>query len=288
MIAGSIAVLSVSAAAVAAPIDFTTMSQSYWTLPPGDPGASYVNGVEPGWTINAASALLTLSKDSSPEISGGPHVQTSLSGVNDFVATVTADAGSNTSIGNFFLDTGSGFAGLSFSDSFVGASYYLPGVPGSGVGASISGPLTLELARTGDTFTASYSTGGAFTVLYSLTNTGLLGDPSFDLTTYSPVGSTATELLTYSNFDVTSVPEPAAWAMMLGGFGLAGAALRRRQTYRLVEIAAGGATSSETFSADDDQSALAQALEVAEGVAIEVWKGEALVARYDLADAAAA
>ena len=27
---------------------------------------------------------------------------------------------------------------------------------------------------------------------------------------------------------ITPVPEPAAWALMLGGFGLAGAAMRRR------------------------------------------------------------
>jgi hypothetical protein len=36
-----------------------------------------------------------------------------------------------------------------------------------------------------------------------------------------------------SNFDVEArtgaVPEPAAWALMLAGFGLAGAGLRRRR-----------------------------------------------------------
>ncbi|MBU1376339.1 MAG: PEPxxWA-CTERM sorting domain-containing protein [Alphaproteobacteria bacterium] len=29
--------------------------------------------------------------------------------------------------------------------------------------------------------------------------------------------------------DATAVPEPATWALMLGGFGLAGTALRRRR-----------------------------------------------------------
>jgi hypothetical protein len=32
------------------------------------------------------------------------------------------------------------------------------------------------------------------------------------------------------NFEVAAVPEPASWAMMIAGFGLAGATLRRRRT----------------------------------------------------------
>ncbi|MFD1612386.1 PEPxxWA-CTERM sorting domain-containing protein [Sphingomonas tabacisoli] len=32
------------------------------------------------------------------------------------------------------------------------------------------------------------------------------------------------------NFEAAAVPEPATWAMMLGGFGLVGAAMRRRST----------------------------------------------------------
>jgi hypothetical protein len=68
------------------------------------------------------------------------------------------------------------------------------------------------------------------------------------------------------------VPEPATWALMLVGFGLAGVGLRRRRSYSLVEIAADGTRSAEAFRAEDDQSALAQALSVAEGVALEVWR----------------
>ena len=33
------------------------------------------------------------------------------------------------------------------------------------------------------------------------------------------------------------VPEPAAWAMLIGGFGLAGAALRRKRTSTAVRFA---------------------------------------------------
>ena len=35
------------------------------------------------------------------------------------------------------------------------------------------------------------------------------------------------------DFEVSAVPEPATWALMISGFGLAGAALRRRRTAAL-------------------------------------------------------
>ncbi|HEU4970079.1 PEPxxWA-CTERM sorting domain-containing protein, partial [Sphingomonas sp.] len=41
----------------------------------------------------------------------------------------------------------------------------------------------------------------------------------------APSPAPAAEIV--ANADVTAVPEPATWAMMLGGFGLAGAVLRR-------------------------------------------------------------
>ena len=39
------------------------------------------------------------------------------------------------------------------------------------------------------------------------------------------------------NVSVTAVPEPAAWAMMVGGFGMIGAAMRRRQRSTSVRFA---------------------------------------------------
>ena len=47
--------------------------------------------------------------------------------------------------------------------------------------------------------------------------------------TYGAGVTDGREVLDYVTLDVASVPEPATWAMMIGGFGLAGAALRRRR-----------------------------------------------------------
>jgi hypothetical protein len=52
--------------------------------------------------------------------------------------------------------------------------------------------------------------------------------------TWGPDGEYSIDLTPYSVFFsslpvLSSVPEPASWAMMLGGFGLIGGALRRRK-----------------------------------------------------------
>jgi hypothetical protein len=54
----------------------------------------------------------------------------------------------------------------------------------------------------------------------TLSVTGI-GDSPRSLTTYAQVGTGAS---------TGAVPEPASWAMMVGGFGLIGAAMRRRRT----------------------------------------------------------
>ena len=53
-----------------------------------------------------------------------------------------------------------------------------------------------------------------------------------------PRSGTVGGLATISDFapdnsDLSAAPEPAAWAMMVGGFGLTGAAMRRRRSARL-------------------------------------------------------
>jgi len=225
---GALACLGLAGPAAAAAFDFSSLTPSYWTLPPGQAGAQYVNGVEPGWTVTATANQLTLLKDSSPELSGGPHVHTYLQDQGTFVATVTAQAGGGASVGNVFLQTPGGYAGFGFGSGWLASSYNLAGVPNQQFFVNVQGPFTFELARYGDVFTASYSTGGAFTPLYSITSPSVLGNPTIDLTPYAAVGSTATQSLTYTNLDI-ALPEPAAWATMLLGLAGLGGALRARR-----------------------------------------------------------
>ncbi len=83
-----------------------------------------------------------------------------------------------------------------------------------------------ELSRSGDTFALAGDTGGA---AYRL---NLFLDQSY--------GGTDANRVTFTNLTVTAdtitaaVPEPAAWAMLLTGFALTGAAARRRSSSRVV------------------------------------------------------
>jgi hypothetical protein len=97
-----------------------------------------------------------------------------------------------------------------------------------------------------------------------------------------PDGAFHADLLAYAGRgEMSPLPSPTTWAMLLAGFGLTGAALRRGQLYRLVEQAANGAIQTEEFHAPDDQSAIERALSVAEGVRLELWRGDQLVQRID-------
>jgi hypothetical protein len=92
---------------------------------------------------------------------------------------------------------------------------------------------------TEDGLTAPFGTlvgdiGGVFKVLgtnFSGTawNTGTLTLFYWDSNNFDNTGSIAADIV-----GITAVPEPAAWALMIGGLGMAGGMLRRRRATRVV------------------------------------------------------
>lgn len=88
------------------------------------------------------------------------------------------------------------------------------------------------------------SAGGSQTVVNPVANNNL--DQTFTTTSFSFVGTGSSATLSafsggvdnvdaiLDNVSVTAVPEPATWAMMLGGFGMLGAAARRRSGMKSV------------------------------------------------------
>ncbi len=75
------------------------------------------------------------------------------------------------------------------------------------------------------------------------------------------------------------LPEPSTWAMLIMGFGAAGAAMRRRhsdKTYRLEECAPHGGVMIDEFAAPDDAAALDRAVSVVAGD-FKLWRGDVLV-----------
>lgn len=129
------------------------------------------------------------------------------------------------------LDTGLGYTAES------GLGIKAPGCCANGAFADVFGygnTITLannhlgltELSRTGNTLALAGDTGGA---PYRL---NLFLDQSY--------GGIEANRVTFTNLTVSAdtinaaVPEPAAWAMLLTGFALTGAAARRRSSSRVV------------------------------------------------------
>jgi len=81
-------------------------------------------------------------------------------------------------------------------------------------------------------------TGGGFDYLFDASDldqyyTGPESAPTFRLGTYTLDGLTTRGSFTLTIAQAAAVPEPASWALMIGGFALAGAAMRRRQGARV-------------------------------------------------------
>lgn len=109
----------------------------------------------------------------------------------------------------------------------VSFSFTQPVGPGGAVTGSTTG-VNLVLAQFGK---LDWANGGVQTFTFAnnnvlkvkLDNATFNGGP-FGLTPGKDHGANVSATLT-----LTAVPEPATWALMIGGFGMAGVALRRRR-----------------------------------------------------------
>jgi opacity protein-like surface antigen len=106
------------------------------------------------------------------------------------------------------IDTTFGFTAFSFTSGF-----FMPGTVEVYSGAGGTGTLLGSLSGLlGNPFAFSPFSIPLSGVAHSVVITGTPGTLGFDDLRFT-----------------TGVPEPATWALMIGGFGLAGAALRRRR-----------------------------------------------------------
>ena len=106
-----------------------------------------------------------------------------------------------------------GFSGFGAGTSYTGSSFAHSFVSGGGLTSLIDG-------EAGVVFAEGYFGAGHLSV-------------SGETTTNFHYGPDANQLrineLTHAALGGAAVPEPASWALMIGGFGMAGAALRRRR-----------------------------------------------------------
>jgi len=187
---------------------YTTANGTIAELPslPGAPAPQNASVVSFNTTGSGASNALFLNAGKYlPPYGSGPQEG---GGVSQMFTLTTAG------LANFSADVAAQFNSMSGSfglglvsvllDGVVMDSYEFPGVS--------AGPATLRSVLE---FTANLS-AGQHTI--SLQATRL----------FAPGRGVTSQYFDNASLIVTPVPEPAAWAMLIGGFGLAGAAMRRR------------------------------------------------------------
>jgi opacity protein-like surface antigen len=127
----------------------------------------------------------------------------------------------NTGPNSVTINPGLQIAGYQLWDTFIGAGFVL----GAGQNVIFGATNGDNFDGSDQTMTQAISVGiNGITHNFTDSSSVLVGFPAFDETIpWTEVGAV--------RFDgAPGVPEPASWALMIGGFGLAGAALRRRRT----------------------------------------------------------
>ncbi|MET0307170.1 MAG: PEPxxWA-CTERM sorting domain-containing protein [Sphingomonas sp.] len=193
---------------------YTTPNGTIAELPslPGAPAPQNASVVSFNVTGSGATSALFLNAGkadspygSGPQEGGGVFQMftTTTNGIASFSADIAAQF--NSMSGSFGL----GLVSV-LLDGVVMDSYEFPGVA--------AGPATL---RSTLDFTTNLAAG---THKLSLQATRIFG----------PGRGVTSQYFDNVSLNVTPVPEPVSWAMMLGGFGLAGAAMRRRRSVKVV------------------------------------------------------
>ena len=138
----------------------------------------------------------------------------------DMVAEVDGNTGPTTGISQT-VATGVGSYKLSF---FVGNAS-----PTGSNGGNYTQPSTVNLSINGgpiQSFTNSLNT--PFGINWAPFSVTFFAETPTTIAFTN--GTTGDNMLGLDNVSVTAVPEPASWAMLIAGFGLTGAAMRRRRS----------------------------------------------------------
>lgn len=116
---------------------------------------------------------------------------------------------------SFQLSAGDGYRDQAISFDFTAGSYYVVNfsrVDGVGLGSNVG------------THYAWLSSGGVSAAINYGPLTVVKGFEGANATNNNP-------LIPFTELGVGEVPEPASWALMLTGFGMVGAAMRRRSAF---------------------------------------------------------
>ncbi len=177
-------------------------------------GSTSETTTPPGWTnIGHMDGVIAYSLFGTPAYDGsyyydiggfGGALPAGGDGIEQTVATVAGQAYTLT-----FGLSGENGSGVELADVNIGGklTQYTLTVDGSGPFKMPFATDTISYVATGPTTTIAFTVDAASPAFGN-------NDPLIDGVIFSPTG----------------VPEPTTWAMMLAGFGMAGAAIRRRRT----------------------------------------------------------
>jgi hypothetical protein len=173
--------------------------------------AVLATGLLVGGSAHAAATLaVNFTDDASAFISAEPGDQFFLNGFSDSVL-LTAGVAQNVDTGAISESLGCCWDDQTYATT-VNHTLSL-----NGVGGWFS-----QLWQINDAFTPTSFLNGDGPVVYNVAG----GTITVSMNAVSEFGNYSANML----YSEGGVPEPATWALMLGGFGMAGAALRRRRT----------------------------------------------------------